>query len=116
LLPLRDEEEWLAAKPLLMELAAAFRVGDPLEIAVGLDGTFGLQTALRELRELLIASSVPMEETVNVSIDFVPDIAAWRDAGANNARFAGSSRAELAALRAIDGADAVRAFLAAPAR
>jgi hypothetical protein len=111
-LPLRDETEWLAARPLLVELAAAFCVHDPIAIAVGLDGTFGLQTALRELRELLIASGVPMEETLNVSIDFVPDIAAWRDAGANNARLSASSRVELAELPVIDGPDALRDLLA----
>ncbi len=114
LLPLRDESEWLHARPLLVELAAAFRVDDPLEVAVGLDGTYGLQTALSALREILIASGVPMEETLNVGIDFVPDVGEWRDAGKNNVRVAGLDREALLSLPAIDGAGAVHALLALP--
>lgn len=112
LLPLRDEDEWQIARPLLVELAAEFRVGDPVEVAVGLDGTFGLQTALAELREVLIASNVPMEETLNVNIDFVPDIAVWRDAGKNNMRVPGIEREALAAVPAAAGVAAVRVALA----
>jgi hypothetical protein len=114
LVPLQNEAEWQHARRLLVELAAEFRAGDPLEIAVGLDGTFGLQTVLSALREILIASGVPMEETLNVSIDFVPDVAEWRDAGANNLRVAGLERDALLDLPAIDGAAAVRSRLAAP--
>jgi len=39
-----------------------------------------LQTALSAIRELLLASKIPMEETLNISIDFVSDMAVWRDA------------------------------------
>jgi hypothetical protein len=114
LLPLRDEDEWQRVRPLLVALAAVFRVDDPLEVAVGLDGTYGLQTALSDLREILIASGVPMEQTLNVSIDFVPDTGAWRDAGENNVRAAGLERDALLELPVIDGVDALRALLAAP--
>ncbi len=114
LLPLHDEDEWLQARPLVVELAAAFRVDDPVEVAVGLDGTFGLQTALSALREILIASGVPMEETLNVSIDFVPDVSEWRDAGTSNARVAGLERDALLELPLVDGVERVRALLSVP--
>jgi GT2 family glycosyltransferase len=111
LLPLSDDAEWERAHPLLVQFAAEFRVQDPVEIAIGLDGAFGLQTALRALRELLLASNIPMEETVTVSIDFVPDIIAWRDAAGINVRTAASERDDLNALPLVDGAAAIRALL-----
>jgi hypothetical protein len=85
-----------------------------VHVAVGLDGTYGLQTALSALRELLLASGVPMEETLNVSIDFVPNVATWRDETANAARLSLSDREELATLPRVDGADSARALLTAP--
>jgi hypothetical protein len=114
LLPLRDEHEWSRVRPVLADLAAAFRVGDPVHVAVGLDGTFPLKTALSALREILLASSVPMEETLNVSVDFVPDIGAWRASVPHAARIAGAERDELDDLPAVDGAAAVRVLLAVP--
>jgi len=112
LLPLGDEAEWRRARQLLVDFAQAFRVHDPVELAIGLDGTFGLQTALSELRELLLSTKIPMEETLNVSIDFVPDMAAWRDAGnRRNVRVRGIERDALAELAAIGDVAAVRALL-----
>lgn len=112
LLPLGTDSEWAQARPLLVELAAAFRVHDPLEIVIGLDGTFGLQTALAAIRELLLATNIPMEETLNVSVDFVPDISAWRDDGERrNVRVAGLERDALCELPAIADAAALRALL-----
>jgi len=112
LVPLGDEGEWQRARPLLVELAAAFRAGDSLEVAIGLDGSFGLQTALSAIRELLLASKIPMEETLNISIDFVSDMAVWRDASdRRSVRVAGVEREAHAELPAIAGVKAVRAFL-----
>jgi len=114
LMPLGSEDEWQCTRPLLIELVAAFRANDPVEVAVGLDGAFALQTALREIRELLLASNVPMEETLNISIDFVPDVVEWRDAGERrNARLAGLEREGLEELPVVDGAAGVRALFAA---
>lgn len=114
LLPLGSEAEWHSVRPLLIELVAAFRVNDALELAVGLDGSLQLQAVLRDMRELLLASNVPMEETLNVTIDFVPDIGEWRAAGARrNARLAGVERDELEDLPVIDGAAGARALLGA---
>jgi hypothetical protein len=113
LLPLRDDAEWQQVRPLLAEFAAAFRVGDPVELAVGLDGTFSLQAAVSELREVLMASGVAMEETLNVSVDIVGDVGAWREAGANNVRVAGLEREPLLDLPLVDSAGAIQAFLAA---
>jgi hypothetical protein len=73
-----------------------------------------LQTALAELREVLIASAVPMEETLNVNIDFVPDIEVWRDAGENNLRVPGIEREALAEVPAAAGVAAVRAAIVEP--
>jgi hypothetical protein len=111
LLPLHDEAEWRGVRPLLLEFAAAFRVADPIEVAVGLDGTFELQTAVSELREVLIASGVAMDETLTVNVDIVADIGVWRDAGTNNVRLAGLERESLLDLPIVDSADAIRAFL-----
>jgi hypothetical protein len=113
LLPLGDEAEWSRARGLLTELAQAFRVHDPLEVAIGLDGSFGLQEALIAIRELLIATNVPMEQTLNVSLDFVPDLLVWREAGERRTvRVGGIDREPLADLPAIDGVGAVRALFA----
>jgi hypothetical protein len=114
LLPLRDESEWQRAVPFLRELALAFRASDPLDVAVGLDGTFGLQSALSGLREVLLGAGVPMEETLNVSIDFVGDMAAWRDASGNNRRAAGFEREELDDVAPIASAADVRTLLGVP--
>jgi len=113
LLPIKDEDEWTRARPLLVDLAGEFRVHDPLEVCVGLDGGFGLQTTLSVLREVLIESGIPMEETLSVSVDFVPDVAHWRDAGQNNVRVAGLDRADLEELPSVEGVAAVRALLSA---
>ena len=114
LMPLGSEEEWQRVRPLLTELVGAFRVNDAVEVAVGLDGALQLQTVLREIRELLLASNVPMEETLNVTIDFVPDLSEWREAGARrNARLAGIERDALDDLPVVDGAAGARALMAA---
>lgn len=111
LAPLESDDDWQRARALLVELAAAFRVYDPVEVAIGLDGTFGLQTTLSEVRELLLGSGIPMEETLNISIDFVPDIVQWRDSGEQRtARLAGLEREGLEDLPVVDGAAAVRSL------
>ena len=112
LIPLRDDDEWQRAYPLLVHLAAEFRVNDPVEVAIGLDGAFGLQTVLSALREMLLASKIPMEETITIGIDFVPDLIAWRDAGGACARTRVSERDELHALPVVENAAAVRDLLA----
>lgn len=111
LLPLGNEAEWVCVRPILAELAAAFRVHDPVHVAVGLDGTFPLRETLSALREVLLASGVRMEETLNVSVDFVPDVVAWRESAGEAVRVAGVERDDLSDLPAVDGAAAVRARL-----
>lgn len=112
LLPLGDESEWLRARPLLVEFATAFRADDPLEVAIGLDGSFGLQTALAAIRELLLASQIPMEETLNISIDFISDMAVWKDASERRSvRVSGIERAVHGDLPAVAGVQSVRAML-----
>ena len=114
LVPLGEPAEWLRAEPVLASLATAFRVGDPVDVAIGLDGTFGLHDALAAIREVLLATGIPMEETLNVSIDFAPDIAAWRDAGTNNVQIPGLAREALQELSTIDGATGIRALMSLP--
>lgn len=112
LLPVGNDAEWSTAQRILRDLTLAFRANDPLEVALGLDGSYGLQTALSAIRELLLESKIPMDHTINISIDFVPNVAAWRDSGGRrNARVSGIDRAALAELPAIDGANTVRALL-----
>jgi hypothetical protein len=53
-----------------------------------------------------------MEETLNISIDFVSDMVAWRDASdRRSVRMAGIERKEHAELPAVTGVKAVRALL-----
>jgi hypothetical protein len=113
LLPIGSDTEWRRALPLLTELVQAFRAHDALEIAIGLDGTFQLQNVLTLMRDLLIASRIPMEETLNVSIDFVPDLAVWRDAATErrNVRLGAFERESLVELPAVAGAREIRALL-----
>jgi hypothetical protein len=112
LLPVGNEDEWRIAQRILIDLTQAFRAHDPLEVALGLDGSYGLQTALSAIRELLLDSKIPMDETLNISIDFVPDVAAWRESGGRrNARVNGIDRSALSELPVIDGAQSVRALL-----
>ncbi|HEV8021681.1 MAG TPA: hypothetical protein VGP41_10485 [Candidatus Lustribacter sp.] len=113
LLPLGSDAEWSHARGLLNELALAFRAHDPLEVSIGLDGSFGLQEALVAIRELLIATNIPMEQTLNVSLDFVPDMTMWSAAGERRTvRVAGIDRDALAEVPSIDGVRAVRALFA----
>lgn len=114
LFPLGDEDEWQRARPLLLALATEFRVDDPLEVAVGLDGTFELQAALAALRELLLTTAVPMDRTLNVSVDFVSDIETWRDAGSNNVRVPGLDREALRELPPVEAVSAIRARISGP--
>jgi len=114
LVPLGDPDEWLRAQPVLADLAVTFRAGDAVDVAIGLDGTFGIHAALAAVRELLLSAGVPMEETLNVSIDFTPDVAEWRDAGTNNVRIPGITRDALAELPMVHGAEAVRALFPSP--
>jgi hypothetical protein len=114
LVPLSDIAQWQATRPLLAALAATFRVRDPLEIAIGLDGPFGVQAAVGAVHQLLAESGVPMEETINVSIDYVGDHVAWRDASSNNVCVAGLEREILGELRSVADVADVQALLTVP--
>lgn len=114
LMPLQDEQEWLDMRPLLLECAAAFRVHDPVEIAIGLDGALGVQAVVAGLREVLVAANVPMDETITVNVDVVRDLVAWRDAGKNNVRAAVSEREVLRDIPVVAGVEAIRALLRDP--
>ncbi len=113
LLPVGNDAEWRRAVPLLTEFAQAFRARDAVEIAIGLDGTFQLQNVLTLMRDLLIASKIPMEETLNVSIDFVPDLSEWRDAATErrNVRLTSFDRESLLELPAVADVREIRALL-----
>jgi hypothetical protein len=72
-----------------------------------------LQTVLMLMRDLLIGSKIPMEETLNVSIDFVSDMTAWRDGSTErrNVRLTAFEREPLAELPAVAGAREISALL-----
>ncbi len=116
LVPVSTVEEWKRVVPLLADLAAAFRAHDPLTVVVGLDGGFGLQTAVSLMREVLAATRVPLEETLNIRIEQVRDLAAWRNAAANSVRVAAVERAELATLPIVDGVSGARVMMAESGR
>ncbi len=103
LVPVADAAEWAAVVPELTVLARELRAADPVDIAIGLDGAFTLGATVESLRELLVQTGIPMEETVNVRVDPVGDVAAWRDAHANNVRLAACARDLLAELPVMGG-------------
>lgn len=111
LVPVADVEEWGRARPFIAELAGAFRAGDPLDVVIGLDGAFGVQSAVRAIREILSATSIPLELTLNMLIEPVADLATWRDEGAESVRWSATERETLTGLATVDGAVAVRARL-----
>ena len=115
LVPVADESEWEAVRATLAALAVSFTVDDPLEIAIGLDGAFDIQRAAQAVHEALAAAPVPLERTVNVRIEPVADLAAWRDASLGPVRLRETNRAVLAELRAVDGVLSLRALLATDA-
>ena len=110
LVPIGSADEWERFRPRLAALAATLRVGDPVEIAIGLDGSFAFARALAAVREILVDVGVPLDETLNVAIEPAPDIAAWRDLHPHRVRLAGFERDQLAELYAIDDAASLRAF------
>jgi hypothetical protein len=111
LVPIADEDEWNDARPIVTAIASAFRADDPLEIAIGLDGSFALGRAVSDIREILAATGVPLEQTLNVHVDVVGDRAGWRGAGSHQVRVTGSARPELADVPSVADVAAVRAHL-----
>jgi hypothetical protein len=111
LVPVGSEAEWTALAPEFAPLATALRADDPVDIAIGLDGTFALGAMVAALRDLLVRSGVPMEETVNVRVEPVGDLGAWRDAHDANVRLARCDRPELAAVPVAADVAALRALV-----
>jgi hypothetical protein len=116
LVPIADEPEWEKVRAAVSALATSFTIEDPIEIAIGVDGTFNVHRAARALHELLIAAPVPLERTLNVRVEPVADLTVWRDATARPVRLTETTRAALGDVRAVDGVLAVRALLAADER
>ena len=112
LVPIADEPEWETVRATVGALATSFTIDDAVEIAVGIDGTFDVQRAARALHELLTGAPVPLERTLNVRVEPVADLTAWRVAVARPVRLSETTRPALADLRAVDGVLAVRALLA----
>ncbi len=104
LVPVADAREWAAAEPALAALARDLRADDPVDIAIGLDGTFSLAETVAALRDLLVQTGIPLAETVNVNVDPVGDVAAWRDAPGRSVRLSGCARDVLAALPVFERA------------
>jgi hypothetical protein len=111
LVPIGSDAEWAAAEPALLAFAHALRIVDPVDIVVGLDGGYALATVVTRLRDLLARVAVPMEESMNIRVEPVSDIGAWRDAGEPVVRLVACERAELAGVAAVADAADVRACL-----
>lgn len=114
LIPLADAADFLTAKPFLAGLAATFRATDPIEVAIGIDGTYALSDVLAVVHEVLIASGVPMDDTINIGIDLIEDPDAWRDANPHRVRLAALERAFLAGVPAVRDAAGVRSHIGVP--
>jgi len=112
LVPVADAAAWERFRPHLVALAATLRADDPVEIAIGLDGTFPLPAALAAVREVLVGAAVPFERTLNVTLDPLGDLEAWRDARPRRVRLAGFERPALADVSAVRDAAAIRAAFA----
>ena len=111
LVPVGSEAEWKTVEAEVARFAHAFRAGDPVDITIGLDGTFSQGATVAALRDVLERTGIPMEETVNVRVERIGDLNAWRDAHDANARLAVGDRAELATVSVAGDADALRALL-----
>ena len=111
LVPVGSEAEWKAVEAELARFAHAFRARDPVDITIGLDGTFSQGATVAALRDVLERTGIPMEETVNVRVERIGDLNAWRDAHDANARLAVGERAELSTVSVAGDADALRALL-----
>jgi hypothetical protein len=111
LVPIGSDAEWTAAEPALFAFAQAFRTVDPVDIVVGLDGGYALATVVTRLRDLLARAMVPIEESVNIRVEPVSDLGAWRDAAEPVVRLAACERSELAGVAAVADAADVRARL-----
>ena len=109
LVPIGDEVEWRRVWPLLTALAQAFTSADPIDLVVGLDGTFPVATTVAALRELLAAAPIPLDATLNVRVEVVADIAGWRDSAGECVRLAVVERPELNEIPAIESVEALRA-------
>ncbi len=111
LVAVASAEEWARVRPHVAAFAAAFRASDPVEVAIGLDGDLPLGRVVGAVRDDLIGTGIALADTLNVRIDRVPDLAAWRDSAGPTYRLAGVERAALATLPAIDSVDALRAAM-----
>ncbi len=109
LVPVANVAEWQRLEPEIASFTAAFRADDPVDLAIALDGSFTVAMAVAALRELLLQTGIPMEETLNVRVDPVGDLALWRDAAEANLRLASCDRAELAAVAIVADAASLRA-------
>ena len=114
LIPLADAADFRTVKPFLADLATTFRATDPIDVALGIDGAYALSDVLAAVHEVLLASGVPMDDTINVGIDIIEDQAAWRDANLNRVRFVALEREFLADVPAIRDAAGVRAHIGVP--
>jgi hypothetical protein len=112
LVPIADRAEWERALPALATFVAEFRVGDPVELVIGLDGSFEVPSAVGAVRELLTEASLPIEETLNVRIEKIAELATWRESVPSALRLAGGRRDALEALPVVADAAAVRTLLA----
>jgi GT2 family glycosyltransferase len=109
--PVADAGEWERIKAALGALVVSFTIEDPVEIAIGLDGSFDVQQAVRGVRELLADATVPLERTVNVRIEPVPDAVTWSNSPECAVRLVETTRGAFAAIRAVDGVTSLRAVL-----
>ncbi len=111
LVPIADAAAWQRFHPHLVELAATLRASDPVEIAIGLDGSFALPVALAAIREVLVATAIPFAETLNVALEAVTDLEPWRDARPRRVRLDGFERPALAGVTAVADVAAIRATM-----
>lgn len=110
--PVADTREWERVRATLGALVVSFTVDDPVEIAIGLDGSFDVQHAVSAMRELLAGAAVPLEKTVHVRIEPIGDAASWVQGPERAVRLTDTTREDLATLRAVDGVTSLRAVLA----
>jgi len=106
-LPVADAAELRRAARMLGAAASAFGAGDPIRVAVLLDGTVSAAEAAAALRPVLAGCGRAMSETIAVRVEREPDAAAWRARLGEDVRLvavAGLGRAALAGCAVVDDA------------
>jgi GT2 family glycosyltransferase len=104
-------EQWSRFRPQFETLAHGLRASDPAEIVIGVGPGLSLPAALAEVRETLIRTGRPLDETVNVIFQTRHEPDVWEGIPPRAVRLTGFDHPALAALTTVDDLAAIKAML-----